>query len=63
MEKWIGTTQEAEKEDLGVAVEEEAPHISKWKPVTLAVLFAGQKDKFVQHKGSYGHLLYPTLLV
>ena len=47
MAKWIGATLEAEKEGLGVPVEEEAPHISKWKPVTLAVLFSGQKDKFV----------------
>ena len=42
MAKWIGATQEAEKEGLGVPVEEEAPHISKWKPVT-PVLFSGQK--------------------
>ena len=47
MVKWIGAAQEAEKENLGVPVEEEAAHISKWKAVTLAVLFAGQKDKFV----------------
>ena len=47
MAKWIGVTQEAEKVDLDVLVEEEAAHISKWKPVTLVVLFAGQKDKFV----------------
>ena len=43
----IGAMQEAENENLDMLVEEEAVHISKWKPVTLAVLFAGQKDSFV----------------
>ena len=47
MAKWIGAMQEAENENLDMLVEEEAVHISKWKPVTLAVLLAGQKGSFV----------------
>ena len=52
MAKWIGAAQEAEKENVGVPVEEEAARISKWKPVTLAVLFAGQKDSPCTDSGS-----------
>lgn len=43
----ISAMQEAENENLDILVEEEAVHISKWKPVTLAVFFTGQKDSFV----------------
>jgi hypothetical protein len=48
MAKWIGDAQwAADDEDLDL--EDRLPQacMSKWKPVTLAVLFAGQKEKFV----------------
>jgi hypothetical protein len=46
MVKWIGDAQQAvDDEDLDT--EDGLPQVcvSKWKPVTLAVLFAGQKKK------------------
>ena len=48
MEKWIGDAQWA-VDDEDSDTEDELPqaHVRKWKPVTLAVLFAGQKEKFV----------------
>ena len=49
MAKWIGDAQRAvDDEDLDL--EDGLPQacVSKWKPVTLAVLFAGQKKKFVR---------------
>ena len=48
MAKWIGDAQQAvDDEDLDT--EDGLPQacVSKWKPVTLAVLFARQKEKFV----------------
>jgi hypothetical protein len=46
MAKWIGDAQGA-VDDEDSDTEDGLPqaHMSKWKPVTLAVLFAGQKEK------------------
>jgi hypothetical protein len=48
MAKWIGDAQQAvDNEDSDTEDGLPQAHVSKWKPVTLAVLFAGQKEKFV----------------
>ena len=36
-----------DNEDLDTEDELPQAHVSKWKPATLAVLFTGQKEKFV----------------
>ena len=46
MAKWIGDVQRAERDDSDMPVTTEDTAHGKWKPVTLATLFAGQKDKF-----------------
>lgn len=47
MAKWISEVQRAERANSDMPVSaENAVHGGKWKPVTLAILFAGQKDKF-----------------
>jgi hypothetical protein len=48
MAKWIGDAQWA-VDDEDSDTEDGLPqaHMSKWKPVILAVLFAGQKEKSV----------------
>ena len=48
MAKWIGDAQQA-VDDEDSDTEDGLPQarVSKWKPVILAILFAGQKEKFV----------------
>ena len=48
MAKWIGDVQCAERDDSDMPVTTEDTARGKWKPVTLATLFAGQKDKFAR---------------
>jgi hypothetical protein len=47
--KWIGDAQRAvDNEDSDTEDGLPQARVSKWKPVTLAVLFAGRKEKFVR---------------
>ena len=47
MAKWIGDVQRTlDNKDLDTEDRLPQAHVSKWKLVTLAVLFAGQKEKF-----------------
>ena len=48
MAKWIGDIQRAERDDSDMPVTTEDTARGKWKPMTLATLFAGQKDKFAR---------------
>lgn len=48
MAKWISDAQQAADEDSDAEDGPLQARVSKWKPVTLAVLFAGQKEKFVR---------------
>ena len=47
MAKWISKVQRADRDNSDMPVSaDDSVHGGKWKPVMLAVLFTGQKDKF-----------------